>query len=584
MVELADLIRPGSRRGLDFVIPEELRKRTGIPSYKILTFAVSEMLANSLDTNTTEIHVEVKTVGEFDELTVRDSGTRKISIEDLKLILDFENKASSKRGFLRVSRGYLGNALKCIFGYSYALAEASKLIPPEILVNSHGTEYRINLKPDKVKESIDSEITVKETESTGFNSFTVRFPIDRSWTRGYLREDTDEPILELDSIHSVLFASGMVNPTRRLTYKLWGYSEGELGEPTETPPLRQDTSILWYEPKQFETLFYDFVRARPETQLREFMSLFRGFSSKKIQKVIKEKLQELNDAGDHDSQGGGNVQFFPTAQIKNLSREVVKRLYTIMGERAKPIAKRSISKVLGAVGKENFERFREQREWKRLRYTLKKGQEKTVFDFDFKFVSFPFLIELAVFDRDEDERGLKVFQAVNFSASMEDLFSKIFDIRYRLGRVGITERSAVTVLAHLVCPVLGWLNYGKSGLIGSRTTTELMRKAFDEILPVPKTPKIYRPPPPPKPVSWVPSGKLSNNKYRNRLFDFAQEIRAIDAGRTKRIKYSARGWCYALEGLGLIDKGEFSKAQTAIKTTAESWDFYPSTSWPKTRI
>lgn len=62
MVELADLIRPGAGRGLDFVIPEELRKRTGIPSYQILKFAVSEMLANSLDTDAAEIHVEVQTV------------------------------------------------------------------------------------------------------------------------------------------------------------------------------------------------------------------------------------------------------------------------------------------------------------------------------------------------------------------------------------------------------------------------------------------------------------------------------------------------------------------------------------------
>jgi len=60
MVELSDLIRPRAGRGLDFVIPEELRKRTGVPSFKILMFALSEMLANSLDTDASEIHVEVQ--------------------------------------------------------------------------------------------------------------------------------------------------------------------------------------------------------------------------------------------------------------------------------------------------------------------------------------------------------------------------------------------------------------------------------------------------------------------------------------------------------------------------------------------
>ena len=239
--------------------------------------------------------------------------------------------------------------------------------------------------------------------------------------------------------------------------------EGELGEPAPTPPLRKDTSILWYEPKQFEILFYDFVRARPETQLREFISLFRGFTSKKIQKGVKEKLQELNNAVDHDSQDGDHVQFFPAAQIEILSREDVKRLYTIMRECAKPIAKRSVPKVLGIVGEERFERVKEQHGWKRLRYTVMKGRRKD--RWGNSAANFPFLIELAVFDRKEDdELGLLVFQCVNFMASMEDIFSRLFDIKYRLGRVGITEKSPVTVMVHLVCPVLKWLNYGKSGL------------------------------------------------------------------------------------------------------------------------
>ena len=80
-------------------------------------------------------------------------------------------------------------------------------------------------------------------------------------------------------------------------------------------------------------------------------------------------------------------------------------------------------------------------------------------------MEFPYLIELAVFDRDEgDTEGLKVYQCVNFMASMEDIFSRIFDVKYRLGRVGITPDMPVTVVLHLVCPVLKWLNYGKSGL------------------------------------------------------------------------------------------------------------------------
>lgn len=94
--------------------------------------------------------------------------------------------------------------------------------------------------------------------------------------------------------------------------------------------------------------------------------------------------------------------------------------------------------------------------------------------------------------------------------------------------------------------------------------SELMRKGFDKILPIPKTPRVYRRPPPPKPVSWVPKGRIGNEMYEERLRDFAKEIRAIDALRKRRMKYSSRGWAYLLEGLGKIHKGEFTSCQKAI--------------------
>jgi len=91
-----------------------------------------------------------------------------------------------------------------------------------------------------------------------------------------------------------------------------------------------------------------------------------------------------------------------------------------------------------------------------------------------------------------------------------------------------------------------------------------MEQAFDKVLPIPKTPRVYRPPPPPKPLSWVPHGTIGNYTYEERLENFANEIRVIDSQRTKRVKYSSRGWCYLLEGLGKIHKGEFGACQKAI--------------------
>jgi len=175
----------------------------------------------------------------------------------------------------------------------------------------------------------------------------------------------------------------------------------------------------------------------------------------------------------HDSRRKGNVQFLPSTFIKDLPMNAVIALFRIMRAKAKPISKRSIKSVLGCVGEDSFERLREQHGWRRLRYVIMAARMvechrryvHELGDCDgLDHVDFPYLIELAIFDREDDGKGLKVYQCVNFMASMEDIFSRIFNINYRLGRVGIRKDTPVTVVVHLVCPVLKWLNYGKSGL------------------------------------------------------------------------------------------------------------------------
>ncbi len=65
-------------------------------------------------------------------------------------------------------------------------------------------------------------------------------------------------------------------------------------------------------------------------------------------------------------------------------------------------------------------------------------------------------------------------------------------------------------------------------------------------------------------MSWVPHGRLGDEAYEERLESFAGKILELEAQRTKRVKYSSRGWPYLLEGLGLIHKGEFDSTQKAI--------------------
>ena len=562
--ELADVIRPGKGQGLDFVILDELRKKTGISAYEVLNWATTEMLSNSLDTDATSIIVNVKTVGDFDEITVADNGSTKITLNDIKLILNFSNKASSKRGFLRVTRGAHGNALKCLLGYSFALAEAAELTPPETQVLSHGVKFKIHITPNRVTQEIEHKLTVEETPQTDQNTFTFRFPVNRFLSRLNKTENGEKPLIEAHILQDLIYATGMVNPKRNITYDLWDIHVGTVGKAGDAGSLGKGSSVLWYEPEEFAELLYDYTRARPGTQLKEFFALFRGFTAKE---TVREILHILRDSANHDSQTE-TQQFFPTTVIEDLSPTDVETLYHGLRSKSKPISNRRMGYVLGHVGKKQFEAVMEREGWMGLKYKLIKDRVKPredSFGEHLNHASYPFLIELAVFDRaPDDTEGPKIYSCVNYMASKESLFSRVFSINQRLGQVGITQETPVTIVIHLVCPVLKWLNYAKT-TVGGDHIGKLMMKAFNKLLPVPKQPRRYKRKTPKKPVSWFPRGKFETESYRWRLRDFAGTMKALDSRRGSILsKVSARGWGYILEGMGKIHKGEFNPLAKSI--------------------
>lgn len=158
----------------------------------------------------------------------------------------------------------------------------------------------------------------------------------------------------------------------------------------------------------------------------------------------------------------------------DLPKTSLRTLLSVMKGKTSSISKRTVPEVLGIVGKEAFEKVKDQYSWVRLRYTNTIAERRTcpvLYHDDDKacdsseHVEYPYIVELAVFDRQEDGLGLKVFQCVNFMASMEDIFSgTFFSIRARVADAGIKDYMPITILVHLVCPVLSWLNYGKNSL------------------------------------------------------------------------------------------------------------------------
>jgi hypothetical protein len=183
---------------------DELRKRTGVVPEDVLRFALGEMLCNALDKNdASKIGVDLRVDGDFYRLAVSDNGSKKLNPKEVRMIFDFERKASSKRGLHIVSRGYLGNALKCILGYSYALAVSKGLEPPAIIVRSAGLEYIVTLTVDKMVENVQLNLQVEQMQDDGLTTFIAKFPKDFEYN--------------IRALKDIVFATSMVNPWRKIT-------------------------------------------------------------------------------------------------------------------------------------------------------------------------------------------------------------------------------------------------------------------------------------------------------------------------------------------------------------------------------
>ena len=218
---IADVIRGGVPSGLDFVDLDELKKHTGVADPdEVPKFALSEMLANALDKeDADEIRLHVSLVEGFVRVIVSDNGSKKLSRSDLDLLLRFGEKPSSKRGLRIVSRGYLGNALQCVFGFTYALAEESNLPPRPIIVMSGPAKFSVNLEVDRVGGGVKAEIRGEvRLPPDGPTSFSVQV----LWTGPTDGEELDDYAEELEDLAAT---TSMVNPGRRISYSVFGRSD-----------------------------------------------------------------------------------------------------------------------------------------------------------------------------------------------------------------------------------------------------------------------------------------------------------------------------------------------------------------------
>lgn len=542
MSEILSLIRPGTQAGLDFIMLDQLRKRTGVEPSQIVSLAVQELTANALDKDATEIDISIQQDGKFVSVTVSDNGSANFTKRMIESILDFDNKASSKRGINSIQRGALGNALKSLFGYSYALAKEGMVEPVPVVIESQGKRYEITITPDFQKGKINHTTKTDDTENKQ-TSLCFTF------------------YAEKNQVVDMVMATHLINPDRKIT--LNHYGEEIIFNPSDVGIAIPDraTSIDWYRNEEFAELFRDYRNANPDLSISEFISLFRGFTRRTSIKEVLDKLQKRTFFN-QDSENENIMQFVPTTKLSEFTDGEITNLCREMKDLSKPIGKRTIPNVLGCVGEERFRKIADDRGWL-LKY------EKIVDHVvsDYTETDIPHIIEIAFFERKGDQDGLKLYQCVNFMTSPGPIFNRIYGIESHLGQCGIYEDFPGTILIHLITPKTVWLNYSKTEISPYGTIASSFQKLMETVFPIPKIPKVYehREPKPDKAVSWVPSGTLGNEAYENRLMDFAEEMKGIQSRKPLDVSdFSVRGWCYFMEGLGRIDKGQFDSVTRAI--------------------
>ena len=387
MTSLINEVRKGLPRSLDFIEPEQLRLRTGTDLDHAINFAVREMLANGLDVKgSVKIRVSITSDKDFYTVTVTNDGETKLTPKVIDQIFDFDNKASSNRGLMRLSRGRIGNALKCIFGFSYISAELKNLPIPSIIIESGASKFTITLSHDNVRMNSPS-IQISKRIDRG-TVISVKFPV-----QNYL--DTKE-------IERTIEATALVNPTKKITYEFMGKETVYENIADGKDPI-QETSALWYKLEEFTELFLDYAASCPDLTLKRFItSMFRGFQSHEATYPFLQDPLYKNGAD---------------TLLTKVSREGIEKLYANMKALTKPIDdSRTVKSVLGIVGKEAFEKRCEKNGWTLcdngyslnigVAYDCRVSMEEHEDCKDLSHVEYPFALEIAKILRPEDNKGL----------------------------------------------------------------------------------------------------------------------------------------------------------------------------------
>ncbi len=424
-------------RLLEFTSEKELALQTGQPAEQWACVVAKELGDNALDAAeeagvAPDISFTVTTGRGKGGITVTDNGPG-IPPDTVAKLLDFSVRVSSREAYVAPTRGAQGNALKTIVMMPFVLGgDAAEAV----IIDARGIQHRISISVDAVKQQ---PVAVHEQErSKKKNGTAITVP----WPNVSLLKLREQKARFLQ----IVCGFALLNPHaairvdwdgERATYKTIDADFTKWGPSDPTPPC-------WYDAARFERLLAAYANENGNRTIREFVSEFRGLSgSAKVAEVLDAtKLARITVGEMFSSEGK------PSPRIN--------RLLAAMRQQTSAVKPAD----LGIIGKRNL-----MHRFAALGADLESFQYKRMLSSE---AELPYVIEAAFAYVPAEPDARVLMTGINFSPAIVNPFRQLGPDGEGLERVltgqRVESKDPVIVAVHLTCPIITYLDRGKSAV------------------------------------------------------------------------------------------------------------------------
>ena len=452
-------------RLMEFFTEKELQMQIGHSRSWWPIALVKELIDNALDAcESAGIPPEITITVEPDAVTVQDNGPG-LPASTLERSLDYLVRVSDKGLYVSPTRGQLGNALKCVWAAPFVVDGSQG----HITVQTGGQRHDITVALDRIAQEPRLEMV---TEEDGLVKTGTLVRMEWPEIASYLARDNRPDSYNGLGIITLMRDYATCNPhaafRRKLPEDAWAWEASNPAWKKWRPA--DPTAPHWYTADHLHALIAAYLNTESTASVRtvrELVAEFAGLSGSAKQKAVT------------DAAGltGATLQDLVHSGAINL--DAVRRLLHAMQEAARPVR----PEALGVLGEDHLSRrlveeFGASAEG--VRYKRIIGEASGL----------PFMLEVA-FAINTDEyadcdRELAVM--LNWTPTLRPPMQELPAL---LGAARVFSYDPVSLLVHLACPRLEYVDRGKTTLSLPPEVAAALQRSIETVTKVWKEAKRH---------------------------------------------------------------------------------------------